>query len=106
MATYEHVREQRRITVSGEVVEAAYEADQSWRLVEQLTPKQQLQAEAGALGLDTGGTVADIEARIAEHQAKLVDLQKQAADLDLDTEGSVDELAERIAAKLAESLDK
>lgn len=106
MATYEHVREERRITVCGAEVEAAYAADQNWREVEavkELTPKERLQADAAALGLDTSGTVADLTARIDEHQAKLADLQKQADELDLDTTGSVDELQARIDAKLAET---
>lgn len=71
MPTYEHVREGRRINVSGAEVEAAYAADQNWCEVRELTPKQQLQADARGLGLDDSGTVPEIEARIAEHKANL-----------------------------------
>lgn len=34
-----------------------------------LSPKEQMQAEAAALGLDTEGTKAEIQARIDEHTA-------------------------------------
>jgi hypothetical protein len=69
---------------------------------DRLTPKQQLQAEAGELGLDKGGTVADLDQRIAEYRAKLAELQKQAGELGLDQSGSVADLQARVDAKLAE----
>lgn len=100
MPTYEHVREERRINVSGEVVEAAYQADPAWRLVEQLTPKQQLQADARALGLDDSGTVPEITARI---DTKVAELLAQAKELEIDAdELSPVELLAAVDAKLAE----
>jgi hypothetical protein len=37
---------------------------------EDLTPKQRLQAQAGALGLSTGGSEAQLQARIDSHLAE------------------------------------
>jgi len=100
MPTYEHARERRRITVSGAEIEAAYEADQNWREVRELTPKQGLQADARAIGLDDSGTVQELTARIDE---KVAELLKQAAELDIDADKlPAVELLAAVDAKLAE----
>lgn len=103
MATYEHKRTGRRMTVSGATAEAGYAANPMWRLVAEekpLTPKQQLQADAAALGLSTDGTVDEITARIDEH---VVELREQAAELGIDDDKlTAVELSKAIEAKLAE----
>ncbi|ALG07661.1 hypothetical protein [Kibdelosporangium phytohabitans] len=48
-----------------------------------LTNKERLQADATALGLDTGGTVAELTERI---NAKVAELRKQAGELNIDTD--------------------
>ncbi len=65
-----------------------------------LTPKEALQADAEALGLDVDGTKDELTARI---DAKVAELLTQAAELEIDAENltSVD-LAAAIEAKLAE----
>jgi hypothetical protein len=67
---------------------------------EKLTPKQLLQADARAIGLDDSGTVPEITARIDE---KVAELLKRAAELDIDADklSAVDLLA-AVNAKLAE----
>jgi len=100
VATYEHAREGRRINVSGAEIEAVYVADQNWREVRELTPKEQLQADARALGLDDSGTVAEITARF---DAKVAELIVQAKELEIDVDNlSAVELLAAVDAKLAE----
>ncbi len=103
MATFEHKRTKRRMTVSGADAEAAYTANPVWRLLSEekpLSPKERLQADAEALKLSTDGTVAEITARIDEYVA---DLLKQAAELGIDADKlTAVELAAAIEAKLAE----
>jgi hypothetical protein len=103
MATYVHVRERRRITVSGAVAEEPYLADPAWRLVEPVkepTPKERLQADARALDLDDSGTMPEIIARI---DAKADELRKQAAELEIDADKlSAVELLAVVDAKLTE----
>lgn len=65
-----------------------------------LTPKEQLQADASALGLGADGTVAELTARIDEY---VVELRKQAAELGIDDDKlTAVELSKAIEAKLAE----
>ncbi|WP_460407319.1 hypothetical protein, partial [Actinophytocola sediminis] len=68
MPVYEHktATPRRQITVSGAEAEAAYDANPAWRLFveERITPKQLIQIDARAIGLDDSGTVAEITARI------------------------------------------
>lgn len=71
MATYEHKSTRRQMHVSGAAAEAQYDADPTWRLVPELTPKERLQADAAALGLSTDGTNADLTARIEARKAPL-----------------------------------
>lgn len=65
-----------------------------------LTPKEQLQADASALGLGTDGKADEIKARIEAH---VVDLRKQGTDLDIADADTLDpvELSKAIDAKLA-----
>ncbi|HEU5475701.1 MAG TPA: hypothetical protein VFV67_34100 [Actinophytocola sp.] len=64
------------------------------------TPKQALQADAAALGLETEGTVKELTERI---DAKVAELRKQAAELGIDDDKlSAVELSAAIDAKLAE----
>lgn len=80
----------KRVTADGEpYVEHAEPA--------KLTPKEQLQADARALGVDDSGTVAEITERIEKRKA----LVEQARELELDESGSDDELRERIDTALA-----
>lgn len=65
---------------------------------DKLTPKQQLQADARALGLDDKGTVDDLTERISARTA----LVEQARELELDDTGTDEELRAWIDAKLAE----
>jgi hypothetical protein len=65
-----------------------------------LTAKEQLQVDAGALGLDTSGTVAELTARI---DAKVAELLTQAKELGIDGDKlSGPELLAAVDAKLAE----
>jgi len=65
-----------------------------------LTPKEQLQVDAEALGLSTDGTKDELTARIDE---RVAELRAQADELDIDAgELSPVELAAAIEAKLAE----
>ncbi|ACU35593.1 hypothetical protein [Actinosynnema mirum] len=102
MPEFEHIASGRRMTASGAEVEAAYEADGEWQRVQEpvkLTPKQQLQADAVALGLETEGTADELKARIGE---RLAVLREQAAELDIDGEDlSTVELAAAVDAALA-----
>jgi hypothetical protein len=100
VATYEHVREGRRITVSGAVAEEAYAADQNWREVKELTPKERLQADARELGVDDSGTVPEITARFDAKVAELI-VQAKELEIDVDKLSAVDLLA-AVDAKLAE----
>lgn len=64
------------------------------------TPKERLQADAAALGLDPTGTVAELTARI---DAEVAELRKQAAQLGIDDDNlSAVELSAAIDAKLTE----
>lgn len=65
-----------------------------------LTPKQQLQAEAEALGLAADGKADEIKARI---DAKVAELREQATELEVDADNlSPVELLAAVDAKLAE----
>lgn len=65
-----------------------------------LTPKEQLQVDAEALGLSTDGTKDELTGRI---DAKVAELRKQAAELEIDAgDRSPVDLAAAIEAKLAE----
>lgn len=103
MPTFEHKRTGRLMTVSGDAAEAGYAANPEWRLYVEpkpLTPKEQLQADAEALGLATDGKADEITARIDEH---VVELRKQAAELGIDDDKlTAVELSKAIEAKLAE----
>ncbi len=69
-------------------------------MLKPLTPKEALQRDAAALGLDTAGTIVDLTARIDAH---VVELLKQATELGIDAENlSAVDLASAIEAKLAE----
>lgn len=102
MATFEHKRSGRRMTVSGTDAEAGYAANAEWRLLPEekpLTPKERLQADAATLGLSTDGKADEITARIDAHVAELL---KQAAELEIDADKlTAVELAAAIDAKLA-----
>lgn len=71
MPTYEHKTSGRLANVSGAAAEAQYDADPTWRLLPELTPKERLQAEAGALGLSTDGKSEELAARIEARKAPL-----------------------------------
>ena len=65
-----------------------------------LTPKEKLQAEAAALGLDTDGTIPVLTDRI---DTKVTELREQAKELGIDGETlSPVELLAAIDAKLAQ----
>lgn len=105
MATYEHKRTGRRMTVSGADAEASYNANPMWRRVadpKPLTPKEQAQADAAALGLSADGKVDEIKARV---EAKVAELRELAVLLGIDADSmSVVELAADIAVHPARPL--